>query len=47
MSNGEAIRELRCESEYLFAGVSDEDIQTEIDRRERRHDELLTKFKEA
>jgi hypothetical protein len=43
-----AIRRLQRESvELQFAGLSVEDIHEETERRERRHDTLLTKFKEA
>ena len=44
--NGEALRRLEVERrELLYSGVSDADIDHEIERRERRRDELLDKFK--
>jgi hypothetical protein len=46
VSNGEALRQLqRDRFEYQIAGVSDPRIDQEIERRERRRDELLSKLK--
>ena len=44
--NGEALAQLcRDRMEYRLAGISDPRIDEEIDRRERRRDELLSKLK--
>jgi hypothetical protein len=48
VSNGEELRRLRVERmHFIGAGISDEYLEEQIERRERRHDQLLTKFKEA
>jgi hypothetical protein len=44
--NGEALSQLcRDRMDYRLAGISDPVIDQEIERRERRRDELLSKLK--
>lgn len=48
VSNGEELRRLRLErAGFNDAGIPDEYLEAQIERRERRHAQLLTKFKEV
>jgi hypothetical protein len=48
VSNGDELRSLYQERlQFHAAGLSDEYLEEQIERRERRRDQLLTKLKEA
>jgi hypothetical protein len=48
VSNGDELRKLRLELAYFNdAGIPDEYLIEQIERRERRADRLITEFKEA